>query len=421
MKSLIAVFLVLVAAGFAMADPIIISNGPENDYESWIARLNNGRLMTVFCRNPDWASGDLYVSFSVNNGLSWSNEQVVLQAEGDQATLSFVQMLSGTIRLFYASNETGNYKIYEATSADGRSWQFNGALDLGWDNNTNFYDPTVILEPDGSLTMSYVVMSNGVYIAHCLDGGAWDTDRIMVAASAYRPRIMKHTGGNYLYAYHTRTGGNYEYDVFVKTSTDLSNWSEPVRITTNLNSHDPFVCEMYDGSCMIYYAKYDGTAYNICRRRSFDMLNWEPEEQITDDTTNNTQPHLWVEDNELYMTYAHAINYPDDHDVYLQKSEYMTGIDDDAKIPQEIGLKLTAYPNPFNMSTQISFLLDSPQSVRLDIYNVLGQKVANLLATDLSSGQHYFNWSADGLVSGLYFARLTADSGQDKVKLILVK
>lgn len=421
MKSLIAVILLMIAAGLAFANPIIISDGPENDYESWIARLHNGRLMTVFCRNPDWASGDLYVSFSNDDGLTWTEPEVIIQANGDQATLSFVQMPSDTIRLYYASNETGYYKIYAATSLDGLVWHNEGPLDLGWGSTTDFYDPTVILEPDSSLTMSYVVMSSGVYVAHCPYNGSWDTDRVMVAASGYRPRIMKHTEGNYLCAYHTRTGGNYEYDVFVKSSTDLTRWSDPVEITGNRNSHDPFICEMYDGSYMIYYARYDGTAYNVRRRRSFDMQNWETEEPVTGDNTNNTQPHLLVEGVNLFMVYAHAVSYPYDHDVYLEKYEYATGIDSEINMPQNIGLRLTAYPNPFNLSTQISITLDRPQFIRLEIFDLLGRLVAAPPAVKLSSGCHSFNWQAEDLISGIYFARLKTDFAEAKIKMMLIK
>jgi hypothetical protein len=54
----------------SIAVPVIVSGGPENDYESWILRLNDNRLMVIFDRNPDWASGDLYVTFSSDDGAT---------------------------------------------------------------------------------------------------------------------------------------------------------------------------------------------------------------------------------------------------------------------------------------------------------------------------------------------------------------
>ncbi|MBD3168445.1 MAG: T9SS type A sorting domain-containing protein [candidate division Zixibacteria bacterium] len=315
---LTAIGLALIIVSTSLAAPVIISGGPENDYESWIARLSDGRLMVIFDRNPDWASGDLYVSFSSDDGATWTSPQVVISETGDQATLSFVQMPDDTIWLWYASNQTGSYGIYEAWSTDGINWNQQGAIDLGWGTATH-YDPNVILEPDGSLTMSYVVSGSGVYIAHKPAGGQWDTDRTRVSSSGFRARVMRHNNGTYLYAYHKRTGGQYDYDVFTTTSVDRINWTTHGRLTTNLNSHDPFPCQMPDGSYMVYYAKYESPAYNLCRRKSFDGINWESEEQITNDNTNNTQPHFFTDYTNLYLVWAHAVSYPYDHDVYFER------------------------------------------------------------------------------------------------------
>ena len=94
------------------ADPIVVSGGPENDYESWIIRLDDNRLMVIFCRNPDFNSGDLYVTFSSDNGDSWDSVLPIIEDTGDQATLSFLQLPDNTLRLWYASNEGGTYGIY---------------------------------------------------------------------------------------------------------------------------------------------------------------------------------------------------------------------------------------------------------------------------------------------------------------------
>ena len=421
MKLMLTFIAILIVSSIALADPVVISGGPENDYESWIARLNDGRLMVVFDRNPDWASGDLYVSFSSNNGWNWTTPEAIIAATGDQATLSFVQMPLDTLRLWYGSNQTGGYRVHMAWSVDGSVWYDEGVVNLGWSGGYQYYDPTVILEPDGSLTMSYVVMSSGVYVAHRSADGIWDTNCTQVATAGYRPRIMKHTDGAYLYAYHTRTGGQYEYDVFVKTSTDLINWSDPVQITDNRNSHDPFVCQMYDGAYMVSYAKHTGDAYNLYCRFSVDALDWSEEYMITEDNTSNTQPHIWPEGHDLYLTYAHEIVYQTDHDVYFEVLDYQTGIDDDVEIADSYDLKLTCYPNPFNAAARISFVLDASQPIRLDICNILGQHVQTLLDKNLPAGEHHLTWNAQAIPSGIYFARLQSSSRTAVARLMLVK
>jgi len=302
---------------WTLGQTYIVSGGFDNDYESWIERAPDGRLMVAFCRNPDWIAGDIYVTYSGDDGETWSSPITAVSRSGDQATLSFVVLPDHTYRLWYASDETGGYKIHSVRSTDGVLWIEEGVVDLGWTGSSQIYDPTVCIEEDSTLTMSYVVSGSGVFLARAGADGVWDKLKRNMATSAYRPRVMKHSDGMYVYTYHQRTGTSSQYDVFVRTSLDAVVWSTATRLTINQNSHDPFATELPDGTYAIYYAKYTAPAYNIWRRLSADAVTWQPEEQITGDAVNNTQPHLLIEPMKTFMTYAHAIDYPDDHDVML--------------------------------------------------------------------------------------------------------
>jgi hypothetical protein len=73
------------------------------------------------------------------------------------------------------------------------------------------------------------------------------------------------------------------------------------------------------------------------------------------------------------------------------------------------------YPNPFNPTTTIAFTLPEASTVRLSIFNVLGQEVATLLEGEMGAGGHSALWNASNnaggaLPSGLYFYRLHATS-----------
>ncbi|HDQ99170.1 MAG TPA: hypothetical protein ENN51_02640 [candidate division WOR-3 bacterium] len=307
------------------ADPVVVSSGPGNDYESWIGRLGDGRLMVVFDRNPDWRSGDLYVTFSDDDGASWSAAAPIITGPADQPLPCFLQLPGDTLRLWYSSNETGRYRIHSARSLDGLSWTEEGVVPLGWPPETSdYYDPTVIIEPDSSLTMLYSVSTTGAHVARRPWGGEWDTLRRLVAENGRRPRIMRHSDGRYLAAYQRRSGGgSYDIDVFLRTSTDLVNWSQELRLTDNLNSHDPFCLEGPDGRFLVWYAKYQFGVYNLRLRRSVDGADWGPEELVTADPVRNTQPHAFIEDGVVYLVYAHAVAYPDDHDVLLRREPYL--------------------------------------------------------------------------------------------------
>ena len=87
-KNMLLFFIIVLLSTFLQATPVVVSGGPENDYEGWIARLSDNRLMVIFTRNPDWASGDLYVTFSTDDGASWDSVVAIIEENGDQATLS---------------------------------------------------------------------------------------------------------------------------------------------------------------------------------------------------------------------------------------------------------------------------------------------------------------------------------------------
>ena len=159
-------------------------------------------------------------------------------------------------------------------------------------------------------------------VTHKPHNGEWDTLCTMVGSGGYRPRVMKHTDGTYLYAYHRNIGSN-QYEVFVRTSIDRITWSNEVRLTFTGNSHDPFPNQTPDGAYLVYYATYASPAYNLHRRRSYDAITWETDEQITFDNTNNTQPHFFIENNILYLLWAHCVSYPSDHDVYFEPFAYV--------------------------------------------------------------------------------------------------
>jgi hypothetical protein len=79
------------------------------------------------------------------------------------------------------------------------------------------------------------------------------------------------------------------------------------------------------------------------------------------------------------------------------------------------------YPNPFNPSTRIEFALPKETRVRLEVYNMLGQKVATLVDEVRSAGNHGVTFDASGLASGLYFYRLSTNEVSFLKKMMLLK
>jgi len=79
------------------------------------------------------------------------------------------------------------------------------------------------------------------------------------------------------------------------------------------------------------------------------------------------------------------------------------------------------YPNPFNPTTVISYDLPKTQLVQINIYNMLGQKIANLVNNVQSAGNYSINFDGSGLSSGIYFYQIQTDGFQQTRKMLLVK
>ena len=100
----------------------------------------------------------------------------------------------------------------------------------------------------------------------------------------------------------------------------------------------------------------------------------------------------------------------------------LTGVKDNKiQIPDNYELKQN-YPNPFNPSTKIKFFLKESGKVKLDVYNIIGQKVAELINEELPTGFHDINFNASNLASGIYIYRLNVGNKfVSAKKMILAK
>lgn len=83
-------------------------------------------------------------------------------------------------------------------------------------------------------------------------------------------------------------------------------------------------------------------------------------------------------------------------------------------------------PNPFNISTQIPYRLDSPAFVRLVIYNVLGQPVRTLVEESRAPGAYLVHWDArdrrgSAVAAGVYFARLQYPGGVQTRRMLYLE
>ncbi len=84
------------------------------------------------------------------------------------------------------------------------------------------------------------------------------------------------------------------------------------------------------------------------------------------------------------------------------------------------------YPNPFNPATAISFSIPNKSRVKLSIYNILGEKIIDLVDREMTAGNYRIEWDGkarggESLASGIYLYRLSAAGTSVTKKMLMLK
>lgn len=155
-------------------------------------------------------------------------------------------------------------------------------------------------------------------------------------------------------------------------------------------------------------------------------------------------PGLYVEAPAQWHEYVYDLSAYDNRDVFVGIRCLTDGgstlyIDDislhseggqvenaDLNSPELITELCGNHPNPFNPSTTIKYSNAHPGMVKIDIFNVKGQKVRNLLCDSKSAGEHFLSFDGrddEGriLASGLYYYRMQSGRYKATRKMVLLK
>ncbi len=108
-------------------------------------------------------------------------------------------------------------------------------------------------------------------------------------------------------------------------------------------------------------------------------------------------------------------------DIGAFSSPYLPDAVDDPLILQPSAFILSAYPNPFNATTVLSYDIPQAASVTLKLYNLLGEEVAMLVNSTIQPGRYRTRWNAAEFSSGTYLAVLQTGDHRFVQKLLLLK
>ncbi len=165
---------------------------------------------------------------------------------------------------------------------------------------------------------------------------------------------------------------------------------------------------------MVYKSEGCDTA-EIC----FDSIFWPPTSELTF-TRHDAQ--VYYPRHNLPICYWI-------HDGIVEEAvtgvRWIEGSAEEENIPTSFSVSQN-YPNPFNPATEFKFDLPHASHVRIEIFNILGQKVKTLVDERRRAGSHVVDWDGTDergveVSSGVYFYRMWTDEFSDIKKMVLLK
>jgi len=111
--------------------------------------------------------------------------------------------------------------------------------------------------------------------------------------------------------------------------------------------------------------------------------------------------------------------------LYLYINYEISGIDE-GKITPVNNFEISAFPNPFNPETKVRLELSIGQDLKINVFNLLGEKVKTIFDGYIKAGTSTFNWDAKSnsgltLPAGIYFILVSSKEAQKVIKVAFLK
>lgn len=345
------------------------------------------------------------------DGISWQSINPV--AMGPVLNLSTFDAMHAGQGWVIADNDTfkmwywgfnpsvgvkGLNSIGYAWSLDGSNWtRVQGPGTLG-----SVYDANLAGLPDSlGLAMPCVVKTENIY-------HLWYT-QVIDPPSIFRIGYATSSDG----IYWTKVNGTGLHGSVI-------DWGSQGRFD-ELSAFWPAVIETDEGF-MMWYQGYDGSSSRIGCSISSDGVYWDPAPGVGGSGAcfedaleacvikGDTQYKMW------YM--------PDDsaNIVFLAFSDYNTGVRGSENPVRPITFTLEQnFPNPFNPSTRIEYIVKEPCQVNLVVYNLTGQIIKEFFNSYKPPGIYSITLNMQEIPSGIYFYRIQMGNFQAVKKMIKIE
>ena len=361
----------------------------------------------------------------------------------------------------YPSSPYLGVVYYDATN----KWiMFNKSEDLG---NTWFYPDGLLVadiqyEPNTTPFQSIAYSNDTLHVAfvankdfaQTTDPSVWYSSASWVSAwsspvertpthdpgDRYEYPIVDAKGNFVVIAYDNyRAATDRHYIRYSYSTNGGSFWGDEkwARYVTSYKDRYPHV-SIEPGSGEYYYigsANYQNQNYYLGRQYIDDPGVWDSLGSFNDDANVSDEDRValvstYGPSKSLGVAAAWACLVGSDYDIYFDASwcPCTTDVSEtptEAEPPQNFEL-FQNYPNPFNPTTNIEFLLPRSGQVKIEIFNILGQKVRTLVDQRLRAGQKVVDWdgrddSGKEVTSGIYFYRLRTSEFSQTNKMVVLR
>ncbi|MBS4015202.1 MAG: exo-alpha-sialidase [Candidatus Latescibacteria bacterium] len=243
---------------------------------------------------------DQRLTNTAGNSFLTNNNTWCIAASGD------------TIHVIYNDNENGAYQVYYTSSYNG-GVNWNTPIIISQDLS-NIWDYTLAVS--GSTV--HIIWENNIenqflYRRSTNAGATWSAENTILTTPAnfIMPCLAANGNNIYLVWSDTRHPVNNSEIYFMSSSDAGLNWSTPQRLTNTANGIGDGVPSIAVNGDFLHLVWQRGPGYDartLYIRSTNNGLSWEPEQFITTDTVNQTQPCIAVSGNYVHTVWTDVRN-----------------------------------------------------------------------------------------------------------------
>lgn len=209
------------------------------------------------------------------------------------------------------------------------------------------------------------------------------------------------------------------------SSSDSLNWvlseSRETSYVLSFGENKPFRKDYY------WHSSSDSSSVRDSSYRLFSYLDFNRDIYKMTYNSNGilaiSVHYIYNEDMKLLLQHSHR-DYggnqgSNSDEVYV----WETVVANDDLVQEVPGLSLSVYPNPFRAASKVRYSLMEPGTIKLELYNLRGQKVKTLISEGKAAGEHEMDMDLTdlNLASGVYILRASSNGASTGQKLMLLK